>query len=107
MARLFLSPVLRKVTTCNGLVGLDTWVDDIGADFEDKKPKNVARQALEGLQASGLKISQGKTGFLASAKESRRELQALLKPEDLKVLQSMRDLGVDCALGRVRRKLAA
>ena len=110
MARVFLSPVLRKVTECAGLVGLDTWVDDIGADFEDKKPKDVARQALEGyrllaegFQASGLKISQSKTGFLASTKEARRELQALLNPEDPKIFQSMRDLGVDCALGRVRR----
>ena len=70
----------------------------------------VARQALtgyrvlaEGLKGSGLKISGTKTGFLASTKEARKELQALLKPDEPKIFHSMRDLGVDCALGRLRR----
>ena len=110
MARVFLAPILREASTCEGLAGLDTWVDDIGADFEDKRPAVVARQALtgyrvlaEGLKGSGLKISGTKTGFLASTKEARKELQALLKPEEPKIFNSMRDLGVDCALGRLRR----
>ncbi|CAE7453123.1 unnamed protein product, partial [Symbiodinium sp. KB8] len=38
MARVFLAPILREASTCEGLAGLDTWVDDIGADFEDKRP---------------------------------------------------------------------
>ena len=110
MARVFLAPILREASTCEGLAGLDTWVDDIGADFEDKRPAVVARQALtgyrvlaEGLKGSGLKISGTKTGFLASTKEARKELQALLKPDEPKIFHSMRDLGVDCALGRLRR----
>ncbi|OLP75817.1 hypothetical protein AK812_SmicGene44330 [Symbiodinium microadriaticum] len=110
MARVFLAPILREASKCEGLAGLDTWVDDIGADFEDKRPGVVARQALtgyrvlaEGLRESGLKISKTKTGFLASTKEARKELQALLKPEEPKIFNSMRDLGVDCALGRLRR----
>ncbi|CAE7947685.1 unnamed protein product, partial [Symbiodinium sp. KB8] len=37
MARVFLAPILREASTCEGLAGLDTWVDDIGADFEDKR----------------------------------------------------------------------
>ena len=51
MARVFLSPVLRKVTECAGLAGLDTWVDDIGADFEDKKTqKRCGETGFGGLQ---------------------------------------------------------
>ena len=110
MARVFLAPILREVSKCEGLAGLDTWVDDIGADFEDRRPGVVARQALtgyrvlaEGLRESGLKISKTKTGFLASTKEARKELRALLKPGEAKIFHSMRDLGVDCALGRLRR----
>ncbi|CAE7835700.1 unnamed protein product [Symbiodinium sp. CCMP2592] len=110
MARVYLKPILQDVSSCEGLKGLDTWVDDIGADFEAHSPLQVAKQAFAGyrklatlLADSGLKLSEEKTGFLASTKEARKALQEVLTTSDPKIFQSMRDLGVDCGLGRVRR----
>ena len=44
-----------------------------------------------------------KTGFLCTTAEARRELQKLRKDGDPAICDSMKDLGLDCALGRVRR----
>ncbi|CAE7523445.1 unnamed protein product [Symbiodinium sp. CCMP2592] len=86
MARVFLQPILQEVSCSPGLQGLDTWVDDIGADYESSSPILVAKQALSGyrqlatlLTQSGLKLSEEKTGFLASTTEARKALQQITK----------------------------
>ena len=110
MARVFLKPILQQASSSPGLKGLDTWVDDIGADFESSSPILVAQHALSGfrqlatlLEQSGLKLSREKTGFLASTKQARNALEQIKTDDDPKIFQSMRDLGVDCGLGRFRR----
>ncbi|CAE7648448.1 unnamed protein product, partial [Symbiodinium necroappetens] len=109
-ARVFLKPILQQASSSPGLKGLDTWVDDIGTDYESSSPILVAQQALSGfrqlatlLEQSGLKLSGEKTGFLASTKEARKALEQITTDGDPKIFQSMRDLGVDCGLGRFRK----
>ncbi|CAE7770321.1 unnamed protein product [Symbiodinium microadriaticum] len=43
MARVFLAPILREASTCEGLAGLDTWVDDIGKLGKLKVPVEADR----------------------------------------------------------------
>ncbi|CAE7888795.1 unnamed protein product [Symbiodinium necroappetens] len=44
MARVFLAPILREASTCEGLAGLDTWVDDIGVDCALGRLRRVTHQ---------------------------------------------------------------
>ena len=85
-------------------------MDDIGADFEARYPEQAAFAVYEGyktlrrlLEGSDLRLSLKKTGFLCTTAEARRELQKLRKDGDPAICDSMKDLGLDCALGRVRR----
>ena len=78
--------------------------------FAGKQPGPVAEKALKGyrrltelISESHLSLSVKKSGFVRSSKETRKELQARRSPADPQVFTCMRDLGVDCALGRCRR----
>ncbi|CAE7878786.1 unnamed protein product, partial [Symbiodinium necroappetens] len=59
MARVFLAPILQDVSSTAGLAGLDTWVDDIGADYEAQTPQLVARQAIAGYRFGKGRQRQG------------------------------------------------
>ena len=102
MARVYLLPIMQEAAQLRSITALDTWVDDIGADFEARYPEQAAFAVYEGyktlrrlLEGSDLK----KTGFLCTTAEARRELQKLRKDGDPAICDSMKDLGLDCALG--------
>ena len=106
MARVYL--IMQEAAQLRSITALDTWVDDIGADFE--YPEQAAFAVYEGyktlrrlLEGSDLRLSLKKTGFPCTTAEARRELQKLRKDGDPAICDSMKDLGLDCALGRVRR----
>ena len=110
MARVYLQPIMLAAAQLHSITALDTWVDDIGADFEARHPEQAAFAVYEGyrtlrrlLEGSDLRLSLKKTGFLCTTAEARRELQKLRKDGDPAICDSMKDLGLDCALGRVRR----
>ena len=110
MARVYLQPIMQEAAQLRSITALDTWVDDIGADFEARYPEQAAFAVYEGyktlrrlLEGSDLRLSLKKTGFLCTTAEARRELQKLRKDGDPPICDSMKDLGLDCALGRVRR----
>ena len=110
MARVYLQPIMQEAAQLRSITALDTWVDDIGADFEARYPEQAAFAVYEGyktlrrlLEGSDLRLSLKKTGFLCTTAEARRELQKLRKDGDPAICDSMKDLGLDCALGRVRR----
>ena len=110
LAKTYLWPILQEIHGMKGVQALDSWVDDIGADLEHASATVVAQDAVACfrhakilLEGSGLKVSMKKTGFLTSSKEARRELAERRRPSDPKIHDTMRDLGLDCALARVRR----
>ena len=110
LAKTYLWPILQEIHGMKGVQALDSWVDDIGADLEHASATVVAQDAVACfrhakilLESSGLKVSMKKTGFLTSSKEARRELAERRRPSDPKIHDTMRDLGLDCALARVRR----
>ena len=110
MARVYLQPIMQEAAQLRNITALDTWVDDIGADFEARYPEQAAFAVYEGyktlrrlLEGRDLRLSLKKTGFLCTTAEARRELQKLRKDGDPAICDSMKDIGLDCALGRVRR----
>ena len=110
MARVYLQPIMQEAAQLHSVTALDTWVDDIGADFEARHPEQAAFAVYEGyktlrrlLEGSDLHLSLKKTGFLCTTAAARRELQKLRRDGDPAICDSMKDLGLDCALGRVRR----
>ena len=57
----------------------------------------------EELEADGLVISTGKTGFVVSNSEAKKLLKDVLPANGPTVHDVMRDLGCDCTSGRLRR----
>ena len=109
LAKTYLWPILKDIHDTKGVQTLDSWIDDIGVDLEHASATVVAQDALvcfrrakAVLETSGLKISIKKTGFLALSKEGRRALSEG-RPTDPQIHETMRDLGLDCTLARVRR----
>lgn len=84
-------------------------LDDLSFDVVDRDPANAVRAiaAYEYirtlLEQDNLKISEKKTGFLASNSAARRLLQERVPPTGPQVHDVMGDLGVDRAAGRLRR----
>ena len=88
----------------------DLWIDDLSFDVVDRDPANAVRIAIQAyerikqlLEEDNLKISEKKTGFIASNSTAKRLLQQQLPANGPKVHDVMRDLGVDCTAGRLRR----
>ena len=76
----------------------------------DRDPANAVRIAIQAyeytkklLEDDNLKISEKKTGFIASNSTAKRLLQQQLPGNGPRVHDVMRDLGVDCTAGRLRR----
>ena len=76
----------------------------------DRDPANAVRIAIQAyeyikqlLEEDNLKISEKKIGFIASNSTAKRLLQQQLPANGPGVHDVMRDLGVDCTAGRLRR----
>ena len=89
---------------------MDLWIDDLSLDVIERDPQNAVRIAIQAytyikqlLEEDDLKISEKKTGFVASNIEAKRLLQQQLPPGGPAVHDIMRDLGVDCTASRLRR----
>lgn len=89
---------------------IDVWVDDNSVDFVGADASAVSREALDGyemlkqgLEDAGLKLSVGKTGFLASSVESKKALSLFRKDDQPRVHDLLKDLGLDSSGGRRRR----
>ena len=88
-----------------------SWVDDIGVDvfhFDERQAVQEACEVSEFLTQrladDGLRISVKKTGFLCSSARTAKQLQAelRLRKSMLTVGVALKDLGLDCTLGRRR-----
>ena len=88
-----------------------SWVDDLGVDVFHFDEEQVVKEACEvsellaqRLQDEGLKLSIKKTGFLCSSARLAKKLKAELAQRNsrLKVEVVLKDLGLDCTLGRRR-----
>lgn len=89
---------------------IDLWIDDLSFDVVERDPANAVRIALAAferiktlLEQDNLKISEKKAGFVVSNTAAKRMLQEKLAADGPKVHDVMRDLGVDCTAGRLRR----
>ena len=88
----------------------DLWIDDFSFDVVDKDPRNAARIAINAyacvkaeLEKDNLKVSEQKTGFIVSNATVKKILAEQLPEVGPKVHDVMRDLGIDCTAGRLRR----
>ena len=88
----------------------DLWIDDFSFDVVDKDPHNAARIAINAyacvkaeLEKDNLKVSEQKTGFIVSNATVKKILAEQLPEGGPKVHDVMRDLGIDCTAGRLRR----
>ena len=69
---------MKEAATLRDPTALNTWVDDVGADFEARFPEQVACSAYAGyrairklLEGSDLRLSLKKTGFLCTCGEGQ------------------------------------
>ena len=88
-----------------------SWVDDLGVDVFNFDQEQVVQEACEvselltqRLQDAGLRLSINKTGVLCSSARLAKKLKAALAQRNshLKVEVVLKDLGLDCTLGRRR-----
>ncbi|CAE7805480.1 PRY3 [Symbiodinium sp. CCMP2592] len=88
-----------------------SWVDDLGVDVFHFDEEQVVQEACEvsellaqRLEAEGLRMSIKKTGFLCSSARLAKKLKAALAQRNsrVKVEVVLKDLGLDCTLGRRR-----
>ena len=110
IAKLVLYRPLRALVLEHPAVLLQTWVDDVSYDIKGTDPDYVAREAVlafrtlqANLAVEGLKLNTEKTGFITSSKESAKALDALLRQDDPKHHNILRDLGIDATNSRRRR----
>lgn len=89
---------------------MDLWIDDLSFDVIDRDVENAVRIATQAynyikelLEEDNLKLSVKKTGFITSNVQAKRLLQRQLPRNGPMVHDVTKDLGVDCAAGRLRR----
>jgi len=111
-AKLVLWTLMAHVNQVLRPQNITTWIHDIGIDVNAftplaaaEKGVHVITEVLKGLQAKGLVASMRKSGFVVSDAQTAKVLKSLLKhfPEYPQVRDYIKDLGMDCALGRKRR----
>ena len=109
-AKIYLQRALKSFCKKYPFLHVDLWIDDLSFDVIERDTKNAVRIAIQAytyikelLEEDDLKISEKKTGFVASNVEAKRLLQQQLPPGGPQVHDIMRDLGVDCTAGRLRR----
>ena len=110
IAKVYLQPILQRFHTQHPECQTDVWVDDISFDVCDENPNRAAIKAVDALRTlkaeleeDGLRLSIAKTGILINHKHLKESLKPLLTINDPKIVEVMRDLGVDSAGGRLRR----
>lgn len=108
-AKIYLYNALREFSAKFPQLHIDLWIDDLSFDVVDRDPNNAVRIAIAAfeyirdlLQQDNLKISEKKTGFIASNSAAKRLLKERLPQAGPGVHDTMRDLGVDCTGGRLR-----
>ena len=109
-AKIYLYEALKAFHKKYPQLHTDLWIDGLSFDVVHRDPVQAVRIALQAyehirqlFEADNLKISAKKTGFIASNSTAERLLQQQLPPEGPGVHDVMRDLGVDCTAGRLRR----
>ena len=112
VAKLVLHPVADSVSRARDLRSLDLYIDDLSCDFAHKDALQVAKAAIgtyrrlhQHLVSIGQKPSVQKTVFICSSAAAARQLKAVSRPDDPKVVHTGRDLGLE-ANGARRRSLA-
>ena len=109
-AKVYLQRALKEFHKKYPQLHSDLWIDDFSFDVVDRNPHNAARIAIQAyefvkkeLETDNLKVSAQKTGFIVSNASAKRILQDQLHEGGPKVHDVMRDLGIDCTAGRLRR----
>ena len=109
-AKIYLQRALKAFCKKYPFLHVDLWIDDLSFNVIERDPQNAVRIAIQAytyikqvLEEDELKISEKKTGFVASNIEAKRLLQQQLPPGGPAVHDIMRDLGVDCTASRLRR----
>ena len=109
-AKVYLQRALKEFHRKYPQLHSDLWIDDFSFDVVDRNPHNAARIAIQAyefikteLEKDNLKVSEQKTGFIASNATVKQFLQEQLPDRGPKVHDVMRDLGIDCTAGRLRR----
>ena len=109
-AKVYLQRALREFSRRFPQLHTDLWIDDLSFDVVDKDPYNAVRIAIQAyefvkteLEKDNLKVSAQKTGFIVSNAAVKKILQEQLPKGGPRVHDVMRDLGVDCTAGRLRR----
>ena len=113
------APALSKLALCNPLktvqetglcAGLDSWIDDVSIDAEDKDPQRTAQKIVSlyrtvsaELGNAELQISTSKSAFVCTDKQTQARVKQLLREGEPPVLNLVKDLGVDSAGARRRR----
>ena len=110
IAKVYLSPILQRFHAQHPQCQTDVWVDDISFDVVSDDPATAAEEAVAALRTlrqelsnDGLQLSIKKTGILINTRRLKEHLQPLLTENDPKIVDVMRDLGIDSAGGRLRR----
>ena len=109
-AKIYLKEALHAFCKRFPQLQVDLWIDDLSFDIVDRDPANAVRLAIAAfqyikglLEADNLKVSDKKTGFLTSNATAKKLLLEQLPKNGPGVHDVMRDLGVDCTAGRLRR----
>ena len=109
-AKIYLKDALLKFHRKFPQLHTDLWIDDLSFDVVDRNPANAVRVAISAynhisqlLQEDDLVISTKKTGFVVSNSKAKALLKQQLPPDGPAVHDVMRDLGLDCTAGRLRR----
>ena len=108
-AKIYLQRALKAFCRKFPFLHADLWIDDLSFDVVDRDVENAVRIAIQAynyikelLEEDNLKLSVKKTGFIASNVQAKRLLRQL-PSNGPKVHDVMKDLGVDCTAGRLRR----
>ena len=109
-AKIYLKEALHAFCKRYPQLQVDLWIDDLSFDIVDRDPANAVRLAIAAfnyikslLEADNLKVSDKKTGFITSNNSAKKLLLEQLPKNGPGVHDVMRDVGVDCAAGRLRR----
>ena len=109
-AKIYLKEALHAFRKRYPQLQLDLWIDNLSFDVVDRDPANAVRIGIAAfnyikglLEADNLIISEKKTGFITSNSTAKKLLAEQHPASGPKVHDVMRDLGVDCAAGRLRR----
>ena len=110
LSKLALYHPLKTVQETGLCAGLDSWIDDVTIDAEDKDPQRAAQKIVSlyrtvsaELGRAELQISTSKSAFVCTDRQTQTRVQQLLREGEPPVLHLVKDLGVDSAGARRRR----